>query len=108
MLAEKNADFANVVVPLMSDCPPERWKILKLGATEELELMLATDGVADDILPGKEADFAHHLINALEAEPVSNRKTALKSILDHWETPMSFDDKTIALYHFVSSGRKMT
>lgn len=108
VLAEKNADFANVVVPLTSDCPPERWKILKLGATEELELMLATDGVADDILPGKEADFAHHLINALEAEPVSNRKTALKSILDHWETPMSFDDKTIALYHFVSSGRKMT
>ncbi len=106
VLAEKDADFVNVVVPLTSDCSSERWKILKLGATEELELMLATDGIADDILPGKEADFAHHLINVVEAEPVPDRKTALKNILDHWETPISFDDKTIALYHFITSGRE--
>lgn len=108
VLAEKDADFANVVVPLTSNCSPERWKILKLGATKELELMLATDGVADDILPGKEADFVHHLINVVEAEPDSNRKAVLKNILDHWETPMSFDDKTITLYHFISSEREMT
>ncbi len=100
VLSEKESAFTNVVVPLTWDCPPERWKILKLKETAEMALMLATDGIADDILPGKEADFARYLMGLIEREAPADRKAALKNILLHWETPKSFDDKTVALYHF--------
>lgn len=101
---EKNADFTNIVEPLTPDCPSDRWKIFHMDSPEVLELMLATDGIADDILPGKETAFAHHLIEVIEKSTANERHEVLEEILTKWETPRSYDDKTVLIYHCTFMG----
>ena len=104
ILMEKNADFSNIVEPLTPHCPSERWKIFHTDSTEALEIMLATDGVADDILPGKETAFVSHLIDVIESLSVDKRHEMMEEILSKWETPHSFDDKTVLIYHCALTG----
>ncbi len=106
VLINKNAEFTNIVEPLNTNCSPSEWKIFHIESTESLELMLATDGIADDILPGKEVAFAHYLIDSLERTG-EKRQEKLEDLLLNWETPKSFDDKTIALYHCVLTGGRV-
>ena len=103
VLSEKNADFANIVEALSPNCSPALWKLYRMNSTKTLELMIATDGIADDILPGKEAAFAHHLISIFESSAIDGRNSNLLDMLRNWETPQSFDDKSIVLYHCILS-----
>ena len=97
ILKNKNSDFANIVCPMFVGCSREAWSIMHFQGVSSTELMLATDGIADDILPGMEAAFARHLVSELERLPQQDRGAAVMEMLEHWETPNSFDDKTIAL-----------
>ena len=94
----KDASFANIVNPLTPGCPPDRWSLMHFSNIQEVEVLLATDGVADDILPGRESEFAHYMVDLVEK--AEKRLDALNDILQNWETPQSNDDKTIGLYHF--------
>ena len=78
--------------------------IVRPDSTEALEIMLATDGVADDILPGKETAFVSHLIDVIESLSVDKRHEMMEEILSKWETPHSFDDKTVLIYHCALTG----
>ena len=100
LLAAKESPFTNVVVPLTPGCPPERWLIMRFPDVSDVQLLLATDGIADDILPGKESDFAVFLISMIEKTDPEQKEGKLSEILSNWETPHSNDDKTIGLYHF--------
>lgn len=104
VLVSKDADFTNIVDPLSPVTSPEKWTICQLTDCQTIEVLLATDGIADDILPGKEEAFAHHLISTFEAIDEDSRQTTIQEMLQNWETPKSYDDKTIALYHCEKRG----
>lgn len=97
VLAEKESDFSNLVHPLVVDCQPNLWKIIHFQGVASIELMLATDGVADDILPGKAPNFSRYLISLVAEFSEAERQNYLTDILQNWETPNSNDDKTIIL-----------
>jgi serine/threonine protein phosphatase PrpC len=60
-------------------------------------ILLATDGVADDLLPEKRADFLSFLITQNGPRPVSARTRAIAKQLSDWPTPRHRDDKTVAV-----------
>ena len=103
LLTGKDSPFANVVDPLTPGCPPERWTVMRFPAINSAKLLLATDGIADDILPEKEAEFAEFLISMIEETDPDHREEKLLEVLKNWETPHSNDDKTVGLYHFEQS-----
>lgn len=103
LLSRKDSPFANVVEPLTPGCPPERWAMVRFPEVDSVKLLLATDGIADDLLPDRESDFADFLITQIEKTDPDQREERLHEILANWETPQSNDDKTVGLYHFTQS-----
>lgn len=101
-LGEKEETFSNLVAPLSADGqePVQSWqtRFISGGRLHSIELMLATDGVSEDLLPGREAVFVRHLIGILTAQDKKTRRERLRQVLEQWETPLSQDDKTIGLY----------
>ena len=106
-LGEREEAFSNLVAPLSAaGGPPPAWRtrFVPKGELRSVELMLATDGVSDDLLPGQEAAFARYLISRAAEARQEERQEALRQILERWETPLSQDDKTIALYRYTADG----
>lgn len=95
--------FTNTVKPLSPQRTNPTWttKFIPVSRLNSIRLMLATDGVSEDILPNKEPDFASYLIDCISAWRTEDRQIKLTNLLEHWETPKSLDDKTIVLFqHF--------
>jgi serine/threonine protein phosphatase PrpC len=59
-------------------------------------IVLCTDGVADDLLPGKHDEFVAWATNHAERPPRA-RGAALRAALRAWPTPAHTDDKTVAV-----------
>ncbi len=100
ILKEKDSEFSNIVEPLSVAHMPCEWTVVQYRGVSKVKLMLATDGIADDIIPGKEIAFSDYLLSAIEALPDDEKENKLREIIDKWETPNSNDDKTIALYSY--------
>lgn len=62
-----------------------------------VSILLATDGVADDLLPEKRTDFLTFLINQYGEQPALQRAHAIAKQLRAWPTPRHLDDKTVAV-----------
>lgn len=60
-------------------------------------ILLATDGVADDLLPEKRTDFLDFLVSQYGSLPAPARRRALAKELRNWPTPRHCDDKTVAV-----------
>jgi Protein phosphatase 2C len=58
-------------------------------------VMLATDGVSDDLVQSRVADLVAHLVGAYGECP--NGRLRLRRELQHWPTKGHVDDKTLAL-----------
>lgn len=100
---QKTSDaFANIVKPLSPQRPNPTWttKYIPEHRLNSIRLMLATDGVSEDILPNKESDFASYLIDYVNSWRAKDRQIKLLNILENWETPKSLDDKTIVLFQY--------
>jgi len=65
--------------------------------TGPASILLATDGVADDLLPEKRADFLTFLTNQYGKQPAPQRSHAIANQLRAWPTPKHLDDKTVAV-----------
>lgn len=103
VMKKKTDSFTNIVKPLSPQRPNPIWttKFIPEDRLHSIHLMLATDGVSDDILPNKESDFATYLIDCVNAWRAEDRQIKLLNLLENWETPRSLDDKTVVLYqHF--------
>ncbi|MDR2694695.1 MAG: protein phosphatase 2C domain-containing protein [Chitinispirillales bacterium] len=88
-------DFANST-DAMDTCKPQDWRYRDEQASGGLKLMLATDGVSDDIEEGGLFDFAEFVINEV-AKRVEQRgrNGYVKKLLNRWTRPKSGDDKTL-------------
>ncbi|MEV5821175.1 PP2C family serine/threonine-protein phosphatase [Micromonospora haikouensis] len=61
-------------------------------------VLLATDGVADDLRPESLGRFVDHLAQEFGPLPPPERHRRLVAELRAWPTPGHFDDKTLALH----------
>ena len=92
-LPPSSKDFGNETVALprgIARC--RRWPRHALRG-----LLLATDGVADDLLPEVLPRLAATLCRQLLEEGVVPTEEKLKIWLENWRTPNSNDDRSIAL-----------
>lgn len=89
-------EFANITTGLGEKHNPERWQILTIPDSEINAVILATDGVADDLDPEKQSSFAQDLHNDLINTKERKRHRTLRKMLRKWANSSFSDDKTIA------------
>ncbi len=96
----KDAEFSNVVLPLCAEWDEARWKTRHFALTDSsaIQIMLATDGVSDDIISGKEEECLDFYVSKIQGSDVAKGKKTVKSILQNWNVPGSRDDKTMIVY----------
>ena len=95
-----DAEFSNVVLPLCAEWDEARWKTRHFALTDSsvIQIMLATDGVSNDIIPGKEEECLDFYVSKIQGLDVAKGKKTVKSILQNWDVPGSGDDKTMIVY----------
>ena len=99
-LGQRNSDFVNEVNPIRADSNNEgKWnsRIIDLNKYLSLDIFMATDGISDDILPEKLAEFISYIFEHVEMLDSKKRNKYILNILRNWSTPNSHDDKTIAI-----------
>ena len=90
----------NEVNPIRADSNNEgKWnsRIIDLNKYLSLDIFMATDGISDDILPEKLAEFISYIFEHVEMLDSKKRNKYILNILRNWSTPNSYDDKTIAI-----------
>jgi len=88
-------DFSNST-DAMDSCKPQDWRSYDEQVPGGLKMMLATDGVSDDIEEDGMFDFVDFVINQVtERTEQRGRNGYLKMLLNRWGRPHSGDDKTL-------------
>lgn len=96
---ESSSDrFGNTTTGLGIAKDVREWRIhVEPKIAGEAVVMLATDGVADDLLPEKRSGFINFLVTQYGELPVAARSRAIARTLHEWPTPRHLDDKTVAV-----------
>lgn len=89
--------FGNETLALGASHRLDDWWFETLPPEEAEHIVLATDGVADDLDPGRLDDFVATLTNAYGSLEASARWRALCAELRDWPVPHHVDDKTLAI-----------
>lgn len=98
VVGDRGGDFANETIGLGASRGPRAWTLIELPATESDRLVvLATDGVADDLLPEGLDGFCDWLIDTFGPMSPRERWIRLAAELREWPTPGHLDDKTLAV-----------
>lgn len=92
-----DAAFGNMTTGLGIASDLRAWQVRVMPPQGAVALLLATDGVADDLLPGRRAPFLAHLIREHGRREPARRGPSLAAALRAWPTPRHLDDKTIAV-----------
>lgn len=92
--------FSNVTEALGISKGARSWKLKKLPATNHDRMaVLATDGVADDLVQEKITGFCEWLVEDFQRVNPLERWRLLVAELRAWPTPRHQDDKTLAVLH---------
>lgn len=96
----KDDEFTNIVKPLSALNEQAEWTeaFVPDDQIDAVSLMVSTDGVSEDLLPGKECGFVDYVINKLNTIMPAERNQFLHELLLNWSTPQSIDDKTFCFY----------
>lgn len=90
--------FGNTTTGLGIAADLREWRVHIEPALEPgASLLLATDGVSDDILPDRRLELLDHLVSRFGALPPAGRSRAIARELRSWPTPHHQDDKTVAV-----------
>lgn len=74
------------------------WTVItKSALPPNAAVLLATDGIADDLVSDRIGDFIHTLVTEFGAMAPLERRHALHRELRNWATPNHLDDKTLAI-----------
>lgn len=97
-LPDQRKSFGNITTGLGVATDLRDWRLQVLPAVQgNVAILLATDGVADDLVPEQSGAFLDHLVGQYGAMPQAARSRALAATLRAWPTPLSNDDKTLAV-----------
>ncbi len=75
----------------------EEWHFARIPAADDATILLATDGVSNDLLQETIGEFTFGLRDQLQNLTAQQRTAFLKNELQNWPRPEHSDDKTIAL-----------
>lgn len=73
------------------------WRIAVLPPQPERCVVLATDGIADDLRPDKLQGFVRWIAEEIAPLPPLRRAACLRKELNRWPVPHHTDDKTLAV-----------
>lgn len=97
-LIGSRSGFGNETEALSRTHVPAAWRAQVLSALQPGDVvLLASDGIADDLLPARAGDLAAHLLRWLLACPPARRRLRMARELAGWPVPRHQDDKTLAL-----------
>lgn len=100
VVGSRGDGFSNETSGLGVSRGPRAWKLLELPPTEQDRIVvLATDGVSDDLVPEKLDGFCDWLVDSFKGLSPADRWRALGAELRAWPTPGHLDDKTLAVLH---------
>lgn len=100
IVGDRGEDFANETKALGGSTGPRVWQLAEFPPTDaERIAVLATDGVADDLLQERLTGFCDWLIDSFEHLAPRERHNRLTAELRAWPTPGHLDDKTLAVLH---------
>lgn len=100
IVGNRGEDFGNETQGLGASKGPRAWTLQELPPTDaERLVVLATDGVADDLIPEQLDGFLDWLIGSFEPLTPQERHNRLAAMLRAWPTPGHLDDKTLAVIH---------
>jgi hypothetical protein len=78
------------------------WRWLTIEPFEPgMTVLLATDGIGDDLLEDRVPDFIAWLLHQFAPRKPQERHRALRHELENWPTPSHQDDKTLAVLYRV-------
>lgn len=98
VLQEKEEDYLNVTTPLHLARRSD-WQIEDFYIEGDFELLLATDGVSEDLVKENRFYFMTHLVELIEGEALQKKKNRkLKKLLQTWKNRYSTDDKSLIIY----------
>jgi serine/threonine protein phosphatase PrpC len=97
---DRLSDFSNQTKALGQPHKLSDWKMSVFDYFEPgMAVLLATDGISDDLEPGKISELLPWFIEKFGALPPVKRASALRRTLNQWPTPFHQDDKTLALLY---------
>ncbi len=92
------SDFANESLALGVNHRVTDWIQARMAVPESPWIaVLITDGIADDLIPGKLDAFLRWLREDIGRKRGYARAAALRKALREWPTPGHLDDKTVAV-----------
>lgn len=98
VIGDRGDAWGNETLALGMSSGARFWNLMVLSApVKERVAVLATDGVADDILPEQVGAFCRWLIDDFGPLEPFHRWCRLGSVLRNWPTPKHLDDKTVAV-----------
>lgn len=100
LLHEKEDSFGNLTQSMHAVKGVHEWTCIDESTDGDISLLIATDGVSEDLVPetrGAFLDRLQELIAPLTSQ--SRRNAAIRGILSNWSVPFSFDDKTMIVFH---------
>lgn len=92
----KDNSFSNQTIALSCRTTGRQWQTISIPQDECSAILLCTDGVADDLLPEKRADFFWHIFNQGRKLATVRVTSELRQMLEKWPVPKHSDDKTLA------------
>ncbi len=95
LIDNKENNFSNQTTALSRETKTIHWKILLMDQDESCAIVLCTDGVADDLLPEKRADFVRNLYEQGQNFAVVTLIRGVRKMLENWPVPKHSDDKTL-------------
>ena len=98
MTEDKTSGFSNMTDSMTDRTEASDWRCLRIPQKEVAGVMLATDGVADDLL--RPEDFVSEILTSVRNTDVSRAKVELTRMLTDWPVPGHSDDKTVACMIF--------
>ncbi len=94
----KSSDDYNFTKSLGSSKSFDDWNLKSFSFDiNDFTLLIATDGVSEDLVENKETEFAESLIQKMLKLKRNKRNIYLKQLLENWPTKFHSDDKTICI-----------
>jgi serine/threonine protein phosphatase PrpC len=101
LVLDKDDDFSNLTQSIHGVRGVSEWTCIEeQTGTESFSILLATDGISEDLVQDKRKDFLVHLQTLIKEQPnAKQRNAAIRYMLTNWSAKHSNDDKTLIVFH---------
>ncbi|GAE27523.1 hypothetical protein JCM9140_3675 [Halalkalibacter wakoensis JCM 9140] len=101
VLKIKEEEFGNLTQSVDSVTSLTDWTIKEIDlTTSNFSLLLATDGISEDLIEDKRKEFVEYLVQLIKEKPALKLKNRrIKKLIKGWITNYSLDDKTMIIFN---------